>query len=252
MSLSVAVVDAKHPGNVGTIARAMKNFGVEDLYLVDPPALDPDGEAYGFAGHAREDVLPNAEETTLDALVERFHTVGFTAVTNEDASSHVRFPFVTPAELADELAGVDADTCLVFGREDHGLSNDELARLDQVAAIPADDDYPVLNLGQAATIALYECRVLAVEETQLPERAPERADEEHVERLYDRFEALLDATNHPEEKRAKTMRLVRRLVGRAHPTRREAVTLTGVLRRARDWAARGGPPGAPEAGEDDD
>ena len=130
----------------------------------------------------------------------------------------------------------------MFGREDHGLSNDELARLDQVGAIPASADYPVLNLGQAATVALYECRDLAVERTQLPDRAPERADEADVERLYDRFEALLDATNHPGEKRAKTMRLVRRLVGRAHPTRREAVTLTGILRRAGEWARRGAPP----------
>ncbi|MEF8831207.1 MAG: TrmH family RNA methyltransferase, partial [Halobacteriales archaeon] len=104
MTVAVAVVDAGSPGNVGTIARAMKNFGLEDLYLVDPPPLDPDGEAYGFAGHAREDVLPNAEEVTLDFLVENFHTVGFTATTNEDARSHVRFPFTTPAELAGEVA----------------------------------------------------------------------------------------------------------------------------------------------------
>ncbi|MEF8901009.1 MAG: TrmH family RNA methyltransferase, partial [Halovenus sp.] len=58
--IAVAIVDAETPGNVGTVARSMKNFGLSDLLLVDPPALDPDGEAYGFAGQAREDVLPNA------------------------------------------------------------------------------------------------------------------------------------------------------------------------------------------------
>ena len=61
----VVVVEPETPGNVGTIARAMKNFGIYDLRLVNPPQLDPDGEAYGFAVHAREDVLPNATETTL-------------------------------------------------------------------------------------------------------------------------------------------------------------------------------------------
>jgi TrmH family RNA methyltransferase len=250
MSLAVAVVDARNPGNVGTIARAMKNFGVEDLYLVDPPALDPDGEAYGFAGHAREDVLPGAEEVDLDVLVENFHTVGLTATTNEDARSHVRFPYRTPAELADSLADVAADTCLVFGREDNGLSNDELARLDEVVAIPASEEYPVLNLGQAATVTLYELRDLAVEETQLPDRERERADEELVERLYDQWADLLDATNHPEVKRDKTMRLIRRVFGRAHLTRREAVTLTGVLRRARQYATgREEPEQAPEPDE---
>ena len=229
--LSVAVVDAETPGNVGTIARAMKNFGLADLYLVDPPELDPEGEAYGFAGAAREDVLPGAREVSFDFLVEQFHTVGFTAVTNEDATKHVRYPFATPAELAEDLRGVDAATCLVFGRERVGLTNDELARLDQVASIPASDDYPVLNLGQAATVALYELRELTVEETQLPERT-DRAEERAIEGLHDQFADFLEAVGHPEEKRPKAGRLWRRLLGRAHPTGREVRTLRGVFRKA--------------------
>jgi len=173
---AVAIVDAKTSGNVGTIARAMKNFGFEDLLLVDPPYLGRDSEAYGFAGHAREDVLPDARELTFDDLAAEFHTVGFTAITNEDATSHTRFPFRTPAELGESLADVDAPTALVFGRERVGLTNDELAQLDEVAAIPASADYPVMNLGQAATVALYELRDLAMSETQLPdvERAAPR------------------------------------------------------------------------------
>ncbi len=229
--LSVAVVDAETPGNIGTIARAMKNFGISDLYLVDPPELDPDGEAYGFAGAAREDVLPGAREVTFDGLVEQFHTVGFTAVTNENASNHVRYPFSTPAELAEDLRGVDAATCLVFGRERVGLTNDELARLDQVAAIPASADYPVLNLGQAATVALYELRELTLGETQLPERT-DRAEEREIEGVHDQFADFLKAVGHPEEKRPKAGRLWRRLLGRAHPTGREVRTLRGLLRKA--------------------
>ncbi|MFB6140020.1 MAG: RNA methyltransferase [Halosimplex sp.] len=230
-SLSVAVVDAETPGNIGTIARAMRNFGVSDLYLVDPPELDPEGEAYGFAGAAREDVLPGAEEVRFEELVERFHTVGFTAVTNEDATKHVRYPFRTPAELRRSLRDVAADTCLVFGRERVGLTNDELARLDEVCAIPASDDYPVLNLGQAATVALYELRELTVAETQLPE-ITDRAEEPAIEGLHDQFADFLAAVGHPEEKRPKAGRLWRRLLGRAHPTGREVRTLRGLFRRA--------------------
>jgi len=176
---AVAVVDAQSPGNVGTIARAMKNFGFEDLLLIDPPTLDPDGEAYGFAGHAREDVLPNADEISFDSLVENYHTIGCTAVTNEDDHSHMRFPYSTPAELADRLPTVESPTALVFGRERVGLTNAELAQIDEICSIPANADYPVLNLGQAATITLYELRSLTLDETQLPDlervRAP-RAD----------------------------------------------------------------------------
>ena len=253
---AVAVVDAETPGNVGTIARSMKNFGFSDLLLVDPPPLSPDGEAYGFAGHAREDVLPNAREVTFEHLVESYHTVGTTAITNENATKHRRFPFVTPAELREDLARVEAPVALVLGREGTGLSNDEIARLDRVCTVPASPEYPVMNLGQAATVVLYELRSLALDDDHLPDVERERADEAEIERLYDRFDALLAAIDHPEEKRAKAGRLIRRLVGRAHPTDREAVTLTGIFRRASDLASEaptGGevPPEGESEGDDD-
>ena len=239
MSVTVAVVDAAEPGNVGTIARSMKNFGLTDLLLVDPPDdLGPGTEAYGFAGQAREDVLPNAREVTFDHLVENYHTVGCTAITNEDATKHVRYPFKTPAELAEALRDVESDTAVVFGRERVGLTNEEMARLDEVCSIPAAADYPVLNLGQAATIVLYELRDLTVTETQHPDERHERADEAAVEGLHEQFADFLDAIDHPEEKRNKATRLWRRFVGRAHPTGREVRTLRGLFRRTRQRVDR--------------
>ncbi|MDS0277025.1 RNA methyltransferase [Halomicroarcula sp. S1AR25-4] len=244
--IAVAVVDAETPGNVGTIARSMKNFGLSELLLVDPPELDPDGEAYGFAGQARKDILPEAREVTFDYLVENYHTVACTATTNEDASNHVRYPAKTPSELADSLAGVDSDTCLVFGRERVGLTNDELARLDELCSIPAAADYPVLNLGQAATIVLYELRSVTVERDQHPEELHARADERALEGLHGEFETFLDAIGHPAEKQAKTQRMFRRLLGRAHPTGRETRTLRGLFRRARQRIDRAAAESDPE------
>ena len=230
----VVVVEPKTPGNVGTIARAMKNFGLSDLKLVDPPELDEDGEAYGFAGHAREDILPNAEEVTFDAVVENYHTIGTTAITNEDSRKHIRYPFKTPAEVRETLETVDTRTALVFGREGTGLDNAELERLDEVCSIPASDDYPVLNLGQAATILLYELRTLTIEETQLPDVERERASESDIDRFYDFFEEFHRSIDHRAHKREKTNVMMRRLLGRAHPTEREITTLTGIFRRAND------------------
>ena len=239
MKPAVAIVEPKTPGNIGTIARAMKNFEMDDLKLVNPPEFGRDSQAYGFAGQAREDVLPNADEVTFDELVENYHTVGCTATTNEDARKHRRFPFRTPAELADSLRDAEANTCLIFGREDNGLTNDEMARVDEVCSIPASADYSSLNLGQAATITLYELRELTVSETQHPDVERERADESEVERFYDHFAEFLGTVDYPVEKRDKTLRLIRRLLGRAHPTTREVRTLRGVLRRATYHARRG-------------
>ena len=228
----VVVVEPETPGNVGTIARAMKNFGLTDLKLVDPPEIDRDSEAYGFAGHAREDVLPNADEVTLGEVVENYHTVGTTAITGEDARRHVRFPFKTPAELRESLSTVDTDTALVFGREGTGLNNEELAQLDELISVPANPEYPVMNLGQAATVTLYELRSLFLDGYQLPDVEYERAAEPEIERFYEQFGAFLAQAESRDHKRERSERLIRRLVGRAHPTSKEATTLTGVFRRA--------------------
>ena len=228
----VVVVEPETPGNVGTIARAMKNFGLSDLKLVNPPEISEDGEAYGFAGHAREDVLPNAEEVTFDEVVANYHTVGTTAITGEDDRSHERFPFKTPAELRESLKTVDAPTAIVFGREGRGLNNEELSRLDEVCSIPASDDYPVLNLGQAATVLLYELRDLTVDETQLPDTEVTRAPEPDVERFHEFFDDFLASTGQRDHVREKNALLMRRLMGRAHPTEREIHTLLGTFRKA--------------------
>ncbi|WP_430505486.1 RNA methyltransferase [Haloparvum sp. PAK95] len=228
----VVVVEPETPGNVGTIARAMKNFGLYDLKLVDPPELDEDGEAYGFAGHAREDVLPNADEITFEEVVENYHTIGTTAITGEDARSHVRFPFKTPREVVEDLKTVESDTAIVFGREGKGLNNEELGQLDEVCAIPADERYPVMNLGQAANVILYELRELTVENTQLPDVERERADAGDIERFHEYFSEFLDNVDQRDHRKEKAETLVRRLFGRAHPTEREIHTLLGVLRKA--------------------
>lgn len=233
-NIVVCVVEPQTPGNVGTIARAMKNFGLSDLLLVNPPALEPDGEAYGFAGHAREDVLPGAEEVSFEAVCENYHTVGFTAITGEDSRRHVRFPYTTPEDLNESLQEVTGPVALVFGREDKGLSNKELEQLDQVATVPASEEYPVMNLGQAATVVMYELRTLTLQDTQLPDVERHRADPPEIERLHDYWDGFLESMGHREHKHEKTARMFRRLVGRAGATDREVTTLLGVLRRATD------------------
>lgn len=229
--LSVAVVDAETPGNIGTIARAMKNFGLSDLLLVDPPAIGPGTEAYGFAGRARTDVLENARELSFDELVDAYHTVAFTSLANAGDTKHIRYPVSTPADLATRLRGVDGQTALVFGRERIGLRNEELARMDELCTIPANPNYTALNLGQAATIALYELRSLTIDETQLPEEPHPRAESAAIEALHGRYDTLLDHIDYPDERREKAEIVFRRVLGRADPTKREVSTLHGVLKR---------------------
>jgi tRNA C32,U32 (ribose-2'-O)-methylase TrmJ len=95
-----------------------------------------------------------------------------------------------------------------------------------------------MNLGQAATVVLYELRELTVDETQLPDPERSRAPEAEIERFYDYFADFLELSDHKEHKRGKTNRMIRRLIGRAHPTDREIATLLGVFRRANEKLRR--------------
>ena len=147
-------------------------------------------------------------------------------------TNHIRYPVKTPEELAGILAGAEADTALVFGRERVRLTNEELAEIDEICTVPANPACPVLNLGQAATVVLPKLRRLALDDDQLPAERHERVDEAELERFYDYFEQFLADIGHPEEKCPKTARMMCRLLGRTHPTTCEVSTLFGVLRRA--------------------
>jgi len=126
----------------------MKNFGLSDLLLVDPPELDPDGAGLRLRRASARRYPPERPRGHLrpprgELPHRRLHRRH-----QRDEDSHVRYPFRTPAELADSLAGVEGETVVVFGRERVGLTNDELARLDEICSIPASADYPVLNLAR--------------------------------------------------------------------------------------------------------
>ena len=95
-----------------------------------------------------------------------------------------------------------------------------------------------MNLGQAATVVLYELRELTLDETQLPDPDQSRAPEAEIERFYDYFADFLDLSDHKAHKQGKTNRMIRRLIGRAHPTDREMATLLGVFRRANEKLRR--------------
>lgn len=232
LRLWVVLVEPQTPGNIGTAARAIKNFGLAGLVLVDPPTAEPTGEARAFAGQARDDVLPAAQVATLDMVVNRYHTIGTTATVSTDGTSHTRHPPTTPPALRDRLSSVHGDVALVFGRERDGLTNAELARMDEVCTIPADPTYPVLNLGQAVTVLAYALSPLVRDATAPADAGSTLADPAETEQLYTYLQQLLEVVEPKAHKRAKSGRMLRRIFGRAHLTGGEVATLTGVVRRA--------------------
>jgi tRNA/rRNA methyltransferase len=222
LSVRIVLIEPASEGNVGSICRAMKNFGFDDLWLVNPCKLGDFAKA--MASHARDVLEEVITVSTLDEALQGCDlVVGTTGKPGESMRQHIRMPFFTPSELRTMLEDKSGRVAILFGREDHGLSAEELSRCDVVINIPASDEYPILNISHAVAIVLYEIAGIEGGDFPLPSG-------EMLELLYRHFESLLEEVNHPEHKRDKTLLMFRRIIGRAMLTNREYFSLMGVLR----------------------
>ncbi len=221
----VVLVGPKNEGNVGAVARAMKNFEVNELVLVDPCILGTEARQRAMHG---VDILEAA--TVVPDLVTAIGDADFIVGTSGiDTDSERRFAriAVSPRDLATKVQEAKGTVALLFGREDFGLLDDELRRCDVLVTIPAAERYPILNLSHAVTILLYELFT-----ARAPARAVRPMSGGEKERLHDAFADLLDTTDYPAHKRARTKIMFRRLIGRAVPSKWEFHALMGVMQRA--------------------
>jgi len=172
--------------NIAHVVRAMKNFGARDLRLVNPREY----EAYRIEGiaHQTQDVLARVRTfaTLAEALADCVHVVGFTA-RGRTAKRNLQRPRDAAAEVVSLARGGGGPMALLFGREDKGLSNEDLDRCHRVVTIPSDPTYASLNLAHAVIIMLYELALAQGVESR-PFKAPRRGSEpaavEELERLF--------------------------------------------------------------------
>jgi len=150
----VILVEPLIAGNIGSVARSMSNFGLSELRMYNPRDLSDD--AYRFAKHGRF-IIENAK--IVDSLDEAYEgldlLIGTSGAKTDNEKKFLRQP-VTPKEFVEHVKDMDGKIGLVFGREDQGLSNDELARCDMLVNIPTHEINPIMNLSQAATVMFYE------------------------------------------------------------------------------------------------
>jgi len=224
-AIDIVLVEPLYEGNVGFAARVMKNFGFTRLVLINPCKLGE--ESKGRASHA-QDVLRNAEICTIEDVFARSNIVIATTGTVSKSVCHaMRMPFYSPKELRERIKDADGRISILFGRENWGLNNEEVKKSDMICTIPSSEEYPILNLSHAVGIVCYEL-------ADLPLPSYTLAPPEYMGYLYRHIDRYLDAVHHPDFKRENTMTLIRRVLGRANLTTREASTLHGLLRRS-EW-----------------
>ncbi len=233
-NVRVVLVEPLYSGNVGSVCRAMANAGLEELTLVNPPVLDL-GEARQMACHALHVLEGRRECATLaDALADCTLVIG-TSAREGLYRQHARSPREW-APIILEAAG-QGPVALVFGREDKGLSNDELALCNRIIQIPTAPRCPSLNLSQAVLICCYELFVLSGE-YQPPEEKSAPATSVLRERMFGIWRELLLEIGFMKADKADHMMLgIRRLMGRGAQTEDDVRILMGIARQAA-WAAK--------------
>lgn len=253
-AVAIVLVEPREPGNIGAAARAMANMGLSRLVLVRPPNhLVPD--AFKMALAARP-ILESA--VVADDIVQALADFGFVAGTTRRAGA-ARRGRVTPRQLAAELPALSpaSDVAILFGREDSGLSNDELQYCQRLVTIPSSDGFGSLNLAQAVLTVAYEIFLaFDTRDPGAPGPPARRASTADLEGLYGQMErTLLDIGYLDPQNPAHMMRVLRRLFGRAGPDAREIRALRGIFRQVDWFAGRRGErhgPGGPGGADDPD
>ena len=215
--------------NIAHVVRAMKNFDQKELVLVAPAEYD-EYRIEGIA-HRSKDLLKGVRQfDALDAAIgDCIHVVGFTA-RGRTAKRNVQRPRQAAAEVL--AMAEQGPVALLFGREDKGLSNEDLDRCHRVVVIPTDPGYPSMNLGHAVAVMLYELALARGDEARPlkpPRRAAPPAASELVEQLVAEVERALEGIGFFKGKqRALVMRTVREVVHRTPLDQREARLLRAM------------------------
>ena len=234
-NVRVVLVRPRGSGNIGSVARVMKNTGLSDLAIVGN-ARTQSFWARAMAVHGRE-ILRKARryETLPETIADCILTVGTTCRSGL-YRDHSQAPRVMAPEIA--AAAQLGKVALIFGPEDHGLRNDDLKYCQRLIHIPTHPDYSSLNVSQAAVICLYEIYLASLGE--VPIKRLQLAPAEDVERLYERMYESLSKIGFLNPQNPEHMLFAfRRILGRAGLEDKDVAILTGLFRQI-EWYASDG------------
>ena len=222
----VILVEPKYSGNIGAVARSMMNFDFSNLSLVNPCEFTD--ECYARAMHARQ-ILENATiySSFTDAVKSLDYIVATSSVDTVSEKKHLRNPILLE-EFSRKIFEVKGQIGLIFGREDYGLYNEEIAECDIMLKIPTSETYPSLNLSHAVNLVLY---TLYINRIFTPK---ERRNLGNIEKqkINEFFSDILEEIQYPQHKKKNTEIMFKRIMGRAMLSKWEYHTLMGVYHRA--------------------
>ena len=226
--INIVLVDTIHPGNIGSVARAMKTMGLSRLSLVNP-RIFPSDDAIALSGNAT-DVLKNAKiyKNIREAIKDSTFVY---ATSSRDRS--IQWPIKDAASAAKDIhaeVNNNKEISIIFGKEDRGLTNDELENANRLIEIPANPKYPVLNLAMSVQIISYEI-FKASSDIKLKEwRDYPEVNSEQLQMLIDHFiKTAIDIDVIDPDNPKKIISRIKRMFTRLQPDEMEASFMRGFL-----------------------
>ncbi|PJE79382.1 tRNA (cytidine/uridine-2'-O-)-methyltransferase TrmJ [invertebrate metagenome] len=230
--IRIVLVNPTHPGNIGAAARAMKAMGLADLCLVEPKEF-PSGIATALASGA-DDILDNAKiVSSVEEAISDCHYVVGTSARIRGISLPLGSPRSCSVRMIEEAVAGNK-VAILFGREDRGLTNEELQHCQVQIHIPTDEHFSSLNLSQAVQVICYELRMSALEihgGVAMPKvKSHELVSVDDMEHYYAHlYETLIEIGFLDHSSHQKIMAKLRRLYGRIRPDSVELAILRGIL-----------------------
>lgn len=224
--ISIVLIGVENSGNLGAIARTMKNFDFNKLVLVNPKCKI-NTEAKNRAKHA-QDILRKAKVVSQWPKFD--YVIGTTAKLGSDYNVN-RLPLL-PEQLSKKLVKLPKKTSvgLIFGREGIGLTNEEIEKCDLIVTIPSSKKYPTLNLSHSVSIILYELFKVGGAKTKLDRINPAQlVDKKQILKMLNK---VLGGIKFSTKEKKDTQKLVwKRIINKAFLTKREAFVVMGFLRK---------------------
>src|SRR5271155_3450731 len=221
----IVLIDPSHPGNVGSVARAMKNMALSDLTLVRPRSF-PHAESNALAAGA-DDILSSAR--IVSTVAEAISDCGFIAGTTSRPRSYY-WEFTTPRDVAGRIGALGhADrAALLFGSERYGLATEDLNHCNVLVRIPANPEYCSLNLAMSVQLLAYEIFMAREEPQSRVQLELPLAPSSDVEHFYAHLHQVLNEIDFG-DRTGHLMERLRRLFNRAQLDRNELNIMRGIL-----------------------
>ncbi|MBV9576492.1 MAG: tRNA (cytosine(32)/uridine(32)-2'-O)-methyltransferase TrmJ [Gammaproteobacteria bacterium] len=229
----IVLVNTSHPGNIGSTARAMKTMGLQRLYLVEPHQF-PHDKATEMASNA-DDILDQAivVKTVAEAIKDCTLIIGTSA-----RMRTIPWPLLEPREMAEKIKQEpeNSEIAILFGREQSGLTNEELRQCHLHIHIPANADYSSLNIAQAVQIIAYELRLASLKEPITANKQDYRlANADEMEKFFLHLQEVLILIDFLKMNAPRQlMTRLRRLFFRVRPDVMEMNILRGMLTAVQD------------------